>query len=251
MDSTTCTAAVVTPYPSPASQAHPRAGSRPQSSRRPSPPPPQPPSPAQSCLSRGFMQRACPSPPKLSSNSRQTLVKLSSNAHERSYNAHEHTPMSAIPHHRPSPESRQLQCRQTHANSRQSLTNAHTTLMQTHTHVGHPSSQPVIRITPTAVQTISRKLSSNAHERSHNAHERTPMSTSPHHSPSPESHALQFTQTHPNSRQTLTNAHTTLMNTHPHRPAAITSHHPNHTHCSSHNLTQTLVKRSQTLTGLS
>ncbi len=121
MDLPTCTAAVVTPYPKHVSQAQLRADSRPQSSRRPSPHPPQPPFLAQSCLSRAFPAVRCPSP-----------RKLSSNAHEHSHNAHEHTPMSAIPHHSPSPESHALQFTQSHPNSHQTLTNAHTTLMQTH-----------------------------------------------------------------------------------------------------------------------
>ena len=150
MDLTTCTAAAVTPYPSPIIQAQSLANFRPLSCRRPSRHAPQPPSLALSCLSRGLPAVRCPSPRKLSSN------------------AHEHTPISASPHHSPS--------------------------------------QPITRITRTAVHPISPKLSSNAHERSHNAHEHTPMPASPHHSPSSESRQLQCRQSHPNSRQTLTDA---------------------------------------------
>ena len=121
MDSQTCTAAVVTPYPSPASQAQTRAGSRPQSSRRPSPHPhnrlPQPnPAfpvvfPQRTCLittqtlvkrSRTHTQRSCkhthvgqPSSQPITRITPTTVhpisPKLSSNTHERSHNAHANT----------------------------------------------------------------------------------------------------------------------------------------------------------------
>ncbi len=172
MDSTTCTAAVVTPYPKHVSQTQLRADSRPQSSRRPSPHPPQPPSPAQSCLSRGFMQCICPSPPKLSSN-----------AHERSYNAHEHTPISASPHHSPSPKSHALQFTQSHPNSRQTLTNAHTTLMNTHPYRPAPLQSPspeshALQLTQSHPN--SRQTLTNTHQTLTNTHQTlTPASNRP------------------------------------------------------------------------
>ena len=160
MDSTTCTAAAVTPYPKHVPQAHSSACSRPKTIRRPTRHAPQPPSLAPSCLSRASPAARLPF-------TTQTLVKRSRTL----TNARKRSPIS-----RP--------CRPASASRK--------------------SDNPP---NPGSVQTFSRKLSSNAHERSHNPHEHTPMSASPHHSPSSESRQLQCRQSHPNSRQTLTDAH--------------------------------------------
>ena len=162
--------------------------------------------------------------------------------------------MSAIPHHSPSPESRQLQFTQSHPNSRQSLTNAHTTLMKAHQYrptlitAHHPNhTQQVRHSHPNSRQTLTNahttlmnthpyrpahitahhpnhancsadKLTQTLVKRSRTLTQRsckhTPMSAIPHHSPSSESRQLQCRQSHPNSRQTLTNAHATLGNAH-------------------------------------
>ncbi len=201
MDSQTCTAAVVTPYPSPASQAQSRADSCPQSSRRPSPHPPQPPSLAQSCLSRA-------SPAVHLPFTTQTLVKRSRTL----INTHQYRPAPITAHHSPSPESRQLQLTQSHPNSRQTLTNAHTTLMNTHPcrpaliTAHHPNHSPC----------SSRKRSCNAHIRSRtlvNAHA-TLTNTREHSRTLADAHAT-LTNTREHSR-TLANAHATLTNTHEH-----------------------------------
>ncbi len=176
MESTTCTAAVVTPYPKHVSQAQLRADSRPQSSRRPSPHPPQPPSHALPCLSRDFPQCATA---LYHANSRQSLT----NAHTTLVNAHPSLVHAAQRPHPENPIIRQIlvQFRHAHANSRQTLTNAHE--RSYNTRIRSPISRPCRPAAasrksdnppnPGSVQTCSRKLSSITHERSYNTRKRS------------------------------------------------------------------------------
>ncbi len=133
MDSQTCTAAVVTPYPSPASQAQSRANSRPQSSRCPSPHPhnrlPQP-NPA-------FPVDSCSAPALHHPNSRQTLT----NAHTTLMNTHPCRPSLITAHHPNHSNCSADNLTQTLVKRSQTLTNTRKRSPNTHASVQLPFPQ--------------------------------------------------------------------------------------------------------------